>query len=185
MSHHAPCSQRCEHPLTLIRIHVTAGRLRYVAGAPMPPDLATCEVEGRAYSAASRKGAMFKLCRVLVAAGIPDQPYEVLNTAAPGIVSMRGQSIHASAGLKVLHRDARAPRFSRFAPLDETGPQPDQVQAPRRAEGPSGGVVAPGASAPLYASPARETRRIPAAPATDENQGECPPGFPALAEVRS
>jgi hypothetical protein len=53
-----------------VHIFATAGRSRFIAGAPMPPDVATCMVNGNAYSAESYGGAICELCRVLVVADV-------------------------------------------------------------------------------------------------------------------
>lgn len=66
--------------------------------------LARCTVDGVDYEASSRRGASIELARVLVAAGIPDQPVEVWDqdgaprgrqTNAP---SLRWPSLHKMAG---------------------------------------------------------------------------------------
>lgn len=61
------------------------------------PDRARCEIAGRAFVAKSRAGSIPALCRVLVAAGIPDQPWQMINDAYPGIVSLTGDSIRKMA----------------------------------------------------------------------------------------
>jgi hypothetical protein len=107
-----------------ITITITAGA---------PKDRAFVAVDGRTFEARSSAGAGFALCRKLVAASIPDRPYEVINTAAPGVVSMRGPSIYAAAGLTVEQRDGQAPRFARFTPRDENAPQSIGVRPYTRA----------------------------------------------------
>lgn len=80
---------------------------------------ATATVAGQNFDARSRNGAIFALCRVLVAAGIPDAPWQAINTARPDTVSLRGASIHESAKLTVREGDRGGPRFVRWTP----GPQ--------------------------------------------------------------
>jgi hypothetical protein len=95
-----------------ITITVTAGT---------PKDRAFVTVDGRTFEARSSAGAVFALCRKLVAASILDRPYKVINTAAPGAVSMRGPSIHAAAGLTVKADPENGTRFVRYiAPLTRT-----------------------------------------------------------------
>lgn len=59
---------------------------------------AFCTVRGVDYEALSRSCPVQALCRVLVAAGVRDQPAEVTSSALPGFVSMHHASIHAEAG---------------------------------------------------------------------------------------
>jgi hypothetical protein len=95
-----------------ITITVTAGA---------PKDRAFVTVDGRTFEARSSAGAVFALCRKLVAASIPDRPYEVINTAAPSTVSLRGPSIHAAAGLTVKADPESGTRFVRYiAPQTRT-----------------------------------------------------------------
>jgi hypothetical protein len=98
----------------MIVIEVTADR---------PKDWAAAMVEGRRYEARSSAGAIFALCRVLVAADVPDQPWKAINIAAPGAISLRGQSVHASAGLTIEQADDREPRFRRWTPRGESAPR--------------------------------------------------------------
>ena len=134
----------------MITISVTAAR---------PPkqakDLAAVVVDGRRYEARSNSGAIFALCRVLVAAGVADQPWQSINTAATDVVSMRGPSVHGAAGLTVEERDAGGMRFGRFAPRPETAAHSITGRSPMRAEpsdapeGGGGGLRLPGASTPM------------------------------------
>jgi hypothetical protein len=48
---------------------------------------AECEVEGRRYSARSRHGAPNELARVLVSAGVADQPVEIRQAGIKGCVT--------------------------------------------------------------------------------------------------
>ena len=54
-----------------------------------------CEVDGRRYSARSRHEAPNELARVLVSAGVPDQPVEVRQVGIRGYLSWR--SLHEMA----------------------------------------------------------------------------------------
>lgn len=58
---------------------------------------AFCTVKGAEYEAFSRSCPVQALCRVLVDAGIRDQPAEVVSSALPGFVSVRHASIHSEA----------------------------------------------------------------------------------------
>jgi hypothetical protein len=56
---------------------------------------AECEVDGQRYSARSRHGAPNKLARLLVSAGVADQPVEVRHAGIKGCLSWR--SLHEMA----------------------------------------------------------------------------------------
>ena len=56
---------------------------------------AECEVDGRRYSDRSRHGAPNELARLLVSAGVPDQPVEVRHAGIKGCLSWR--SLHEMA----------------------------------------------------------------------------------------
>jgi hypothetical protein len=56
---------------------------------------AECEVDGRLYSARSRHGAASELARMLVPAGVADQPVEVRQVGIKGWMSHR--SLHKLA----------------------------------------------------------------------------------------
>jgi hypothetical protein len=56
---------------------------------------AECEVDGQCYSARSRNGAPNELARLLVAAGIPDQPVESHHAGIRGWITYR--SLHQMA----------------------------------------------------------------------------------------
>jgi hypothetical protein len=58
--------------------------------------VAFCEWDGRRFEARSRNGAVYALCRELVAAGCPDQSMRVVN--AEGRVQLTIRSIRAGAG---------------------------------------------------------------------------------------
>jgi hypothetical protein len=87
-------------------------RQRTIPGTRTPGNsskwLVAAEIDGRTYSASSRRGAPQELARVLVAAGIPDQPVRVLSDVcvwADGAIrteQLRGHmnyhSLHGMAG---------------------------------------------------------------------------------------
>jgi hypothetical protein len=56
---------------------------------------AECEIGGQRYSARSRHGAPNELARVLVSAGVADQPVEVRHAGIKGCISYR--SLHQMA----------------------------------------------------------------------------------------
>jgi hypothetical protein len=60
--------------------------------------LATCQIDGREYSAESRSGAPYALARVLINAGIPDQPVMVIIEGHKmGYQSLQWMAEHATA----------------------------------------------------------------------------------------
>jgi hypothetical protein len=63
------------------------------------PWLISCEIDGVTYSAASRSGAPYALARVLVAAGVLDQPMSVVSQGLKG--DARYKSIHKMAGYTI------------------------------------------------------------------------------------
>lgn len=63
-------------------------------------DTAACTVTGRAFTAESTAGAVFALCRELVAAGVPDAPWSSFSLASgKPVASLFGPSFHAAARL--------------------------------------------------------------------------------------
>jgi hypothetical protein len=114
----------------MLLIDVTAGT---------PKDRAMAAIDGRTFEARSSAGAVFALCRALMAAGVADQPFDVINTAAPGTVSMRGPSIRTAAGLTVAQPEDRPPHFRRWTPPSQTPAPGVSTSSPARActEGPS------------------------------------------------
>lgn len=77
---------------------------------PGNPDTARATVAGTSYSTASTAGAVFALCRELVADGVPDCAYEGWPEGRPypGLV---GPSFHAAARLT-----CKGTRFVPFIP---------------------------------------------------------------------
>lgn len=77
--------------------------------------IAECTIDGQRYEAASRYGASCALARALVAAGVEDQPFDVLSPE--GRLLRRWPSLHAAAestfseGKVPLHR-------AKFVPYD-------------------------------------------------------------------
>jgi hypothetical protein len=75
-----------------------------LAGQRTPDNImpweATTEIAGIGYTARSRRGAPFALARVLIAAGIPDQPVIVTTDGVRG--TMRYPSLVRMAGLTMI-----------------------------------------------------------------------------------
>ncbi len=83
---------------------------------------AFCTVRGQEYEAFSRSCSVQALCRVLVAAGVRDQPAEVTSSALPGFVSVRHASIHAEAGFTYGESATMCIRRGKFVdPATRTG----------------------------------------------------------------
>ena len=78
---------------------------------------AECEVDGRRYAARSRHGAANELARVLVSAGVPDQPVEVRHTGLKGCVSY--PSLHEMAGWTYEESAGVSLRRVRWKPLPD------------------------------------------------------------------
>lgn len=76
--------------------HVEAGSNTGSRGSAW---IAEATVEGTRYEASSRSGAPFALARVLVGAGVPDQPVIVTHEGLRGHVAYR--SLHRMAGLTI------------------------------------------------------------------------------------
>ena len=68
--------------------------------------LAETVIDGKRYSARSRRGAALALARVLVAAGIPDQPICVRQAGLRG--EMRYRSLHRMA-MRTIEESVRTP----------------------------------------------------------------------------
>lgn len=69
-------------------------------------------LDGQRYSARSRRGAPFALARVLVAAGIPDQPVQVTHQGLRGHLSYH--SLHRMAELTIEESDRVSVRLGRY-----------------------------------------------------------------------
>ena len=105
-------------------------------------DRAQCFVDSRFFAAQSRHGAIHAICRVLRAAGIPDQPWEV-----PGRIS--GSSIYWMADRYVAEDDTGI-RTRRWKP-----PAFPRVKAQKGGAQPQGAIPAGGEAqdAPARAGP--------------------------------
>src|SRR5262245_58847347 len=117
----------------MISIFVVASR-RAPDGGPLP-DLAECTVDGRRFVAEAASGSICELCRQLLDAGIADQPFEAVNTAAPTTVALRGPSIYAMARLRVREDEGRGVRYDLYVPA-EHAPQAPPVSAGKPAAAP-------------------------------------------------
>lgn len=80
-------------------------------GKDTKQDYATCEWQGRVLEVRSRS-ATTALARMLVAAGCPDQPWEVFTRA--GERSLHGPSLHDWARRVVEETDRRGLRIKRY-----------------------------------------------------------------------
>jgi hypothetical protein len=69
-------------------------------------------IEDRRYSARSRRGAPFALARILLVAGIPDQPVQVTNKGVRGHMSYR--SLHRMAELTIVENARRPVGLGRY-----------------------------------------------------------------------
>ena len=78
---------------------------------------AECEVDGRRYSARSRHGAPCELARVLVSAGVPDQPVEVRQIGIKGCTTRR--SLHELARWTYVETATVPLRRARWKPLPD------------------------------------------------------------------
>jgi hypothetical protein len=129
-------------PVDPLRIEVAAGRARYVAGSGIVPrDSARCSIHGRVFSPESYSAALCELARALVAAGVPDRPYEVINTAKPRTVALRGPSIHAMAAMIEAHPE-RGARFIRYRPPKTGGTTSPMCRGHQVCGAPGGNVPA-------------------------------------------
>lgn len=78
---------------------------------------AECEVDGQHYSARSRHGAPNELARVLVSAGVADQPVEVRQVGIKGYISYR--ALHELARWTYQETVAVPLRQVRWRPLPD------------------------------------------------------------------
>jgi hypothetical protein len=76
--------------------------------------LAETTIDGTAYSARSRNGAPYALARVLVEAGIADQPVTVISAGTKG--EMTYKSLHAMAGCTIKEGAATSIQRVKWAP---------------------------------------------------------------------
>lgn len=87
------------------------------------PWVATCEIAGTSYAARSRSGAPYALARILVAAGIPDQPMSLVTQGLKG--EMRFRSIHRMAGWTVAESSSTPAKLVKWT---ERPAQPPAVE---------------------------------------------------------
>ena len=85
------------------------------AGGPLV-ERVRCEVGGVTYAAQSKASAICELCRVLVAAGVADAPWQAFRAGQP---VMTGLSIHRMAGCTISETDKQGPRWVRWKPYPE------------------------------------------------------------------
>ena len=78
---------------------------------------AECEVDGRRYAARSRHGAPNELARVLVSAGVPDQPVEMRQVGINGCTTCR--SLHQLARWTYVESATVPLRRGRWKPLPD------------------------------------------------------------------
>lgn len=87
----------------MITIYVRPGRRGKL-------DRAHCEIGNECFVATSSNGSVAALCRVLVAAGIEDQPWEMVNLTAPDRWAVRGDSIRKQATVTYSEADGTIQR---------------------------------------------------------------------------
>ena len=88
-------------------------------------------IDGQRYCARSRRGAPFALARVLVAAGMPDQPVQVMHEGLRGYMSYR--SLHRMA-VRTIEESGRGPvhdvRYRKYPGRENVGDGADFAAAP-------------------------------------------------------
>ena len=80
-------------------------------------DVATAIADGRSYEARTRHGATMNIARQMMADGLPDGPWHVVD--AEGKLRYSGPSLHRLAGLTVVENDTIRPVIRRYRPMDE------------------------------------------------------------------
>ncbi|GAN81470.1 hypothetical protein [Acidocella aminolytica] len=111
-----PAGVNAAHRETAICIEIRPPLLRSPhSGGPLV-DRARCEIDGVLYQAESKNGAICELCRVLVAAGVSDAPWQAFRG---GKLAMTGPSIHRMAQRMVSEGDKHGPRWERWRPYPE------------------------------------------------------------------
>jgi hypothetical protein len=83
-------------------------------GTSDPWEVATAVVDGQEFTARSRSSCISALARLLVEAGVPDQPWQSVNAA--GMVCLRGPSLHRLAGRTVSESDRGGLRAVKYQP---------------------------------------------------------------------
>ena len=111
-----PAGVNTAHRETAICIEIMPPVLRSPhAGGPLV-ERVRCDVGGLPYQAESKSGAICKLCRVLVEAGVADAPWQAFRN---GKLVMAGASIHRMAGRAISETDKQRPRWVRWKPYPE------------------------------------------------------------------
>jgi hypothetical protein len=107
----------------MIEIQVTflSGR-----GTSRPREVATAMVGGQEYRAESRASCEAALARVLVGAGMPDQPWQTRTRT--GTVSLRGRGLHWLAGHTIEESDKGGLKRVKFRPYDRARITQDGVE---------------------------------------------------------
>ena len=82
-------------------------------GASKATERVSCTVKGITYQAESRSGAICELCRVLVAANLPDAPWQAYRHDR---LVMSGRSVHALSRRTVAETGKHGPRFTTWKP---------------------------------------------------------------------
>jgi len=95
-------------------------------GTSAPREVATATIDGREYRAESHSSCECALARMLVAAGVPDQPWQTVH--ADGTVGLRGKSLHRQAGLTVTESDRGGLRLRKFTPFRVSGVAQDGAE---------------------------------------------------------
>lgn len=88
-------------------------RISFVRGQH-PRETATATWDGREYRAESRSSCECALARILMAAGVPDQPWQTVH--ANGTTGLRGRSLHRLAGFTVSEGDRDGLRLKKYVP---------------------------------------------------------------------
>jgi hypothetical protein len=115
------------------------------------PWIAECTVDGVGYAASSRSGASYALARVLVAAGVPDQPMHLTSQGLRG--ETRLPSIHVMAGFTMAESATQPVHKVRWSPMPDQDAQRAMRDARQmRGTGGPGGGIAAGERGPLAAS---------------------------------
>lgn len=86
---------------------------RMGVAASKATERASCTLDGNTYQAESRSGAICELCRVLVAANLPDAPWQAYRN---DLLVLSGRSIHTLSRRAVSETDKHGPRFTTWKP---------------------------------------------------------------------
>ena len=111
-----PAGVNTAHRETAICIEIMPPVLRSPhSGGPLL-EIVQCEIGGSTYQAESTNGAICKLCRVLVAAGVPDSPWQAFRG---NMLAISGRSVHRMAERIVSEGDKHGPRWRKWKPYPE------------------------------------------------------------------